>query len=203
MSNIITREEALNQGLSRYRTGKACKHGHVAERSTVSGSCTECHRLRQAVRNKFYDHKAPRVNSSTRGQRGLTTVIREDLRARGKKWQLENPERTKEIAREYYKANKEPHNDRATNNRLIRNLGITKDQYDKIMREHDGRCDICGTDIPGGPHGSFNLDHDHATGELRGVLCMRCNTSLGKFEDRIDLLQAAINYLQSPPLKVS
>ena len=40
------------------------------------------------------------------------------------------------------------------------------------------------------------IDHDHITGQNRGILCCRCNTGLGKFEDDINLLQFAINYLR-------
>ena len=64
------------------------------------------------------------------------------------------------------------------------------------MHDHDGQCDICGTTEPGGPHKLFNLDHDHSTGAIRGVLCRRCNTSLGQFEDSVTLLQKAIDYLK-------
>lgn len=44
--NIITRAEAKAAGYKRYYPGTPCKHGHVAERSTVNGSCMECGRLK-------------------------------------------------------------------------------------------------------------------------------------------------------------
>jgi len=40
------------------------------------------------------------------------------------------------------------------------------------------------------------VDHDHITGEVRGLLCKRCNRALGILEDSIELLQRAIQYLQ-------
>ena len=43
--DIITRKQAQEQGLTRYFTGKPCKHGHVAERQTAKGVCEECHRI--------------------------------------------------------------------------------------------------------------------------------------------------------------
>lgn len=196
MSNIITREQALAANKSRYFTGKSCKHGHIAERNVVNGSCSECHRISQARQNKKYDRKKPRNNSSTRGVVGETKTTREDIRSKGKQWQLENPERTKELSRNYYLRNKDSHNKRSSENRLIRTLGITQEEYDDIMKEHDGRCDICHTTEPGGPHKKFNLDHDHSTGKLRGILCRRCNTSLGQFEDSVTLMKKAISYLE-------
>jgi 5-methylcytosine-specific restriction endonuclease McrA len=49
--NIVTRAEAKAAALKRYFTGKPCKHGHVAERVTINGSCSECDRIKQ---NKYY-----------------------------------------------------------------------------------------------------------------------------------------------------
>lgn len=57
-------------------------------------------------------------------------------------------------------------------------------------------CGICGTDDPQGRHGNFHIDHDHATGEVRGVLCHNCNLALGHFQDDADILRAAIAYLE-------
>lgn len=50
MSEIISRKEARAVGLKRYFTGKACKHGHVAERKVSSRECFECRRVDNARR---------------------------------------------------------------------------------------------------------------------------------------------------------
>jgi hypothetical protein len=44
---IVTRQDALTHGLSRYFTGKPCKHGHLSERWTLNGACAECIRVNQ------------------------------------------------------------------------------------------------------------------------------------------------------------
>ena len=51
MTEIITRKEALSKGLKRYFTGKACKHGHVAERVTSTKTCVECKRAQERFEN--------------------------------------------------------------------------------------------------------------------------------------------------------
>lgn len=75
--------------------------------------------------------------------------------------------------------------------------GITSDQYYKVLDAQGGGCGICGTpnaDRKG--QRRLHVDHDHATGSFRGLLCARCNTALGKFDDDVGLLQKAILYLK-------
>jgi hypothetical protein len=82
---------------------------------------------------------------------------------------------------------------RRFHNRLCKK-GITVDQFHSMMERQDFACGICGTDIASGPTRSVHIDHDHATGQVRGLLCPRCNTGLGKMLDG-RLLEAARRYL--------
>lgn len=77
---------------------------------------------------------------------------------------------------------------------LKQNYGLTVDRYNEIMTAQDGRCGICREEFTGRPH----VDHDHATGQVRGILCFTCNTALGKFKDSVELLRSAISYLEKP-----
>lgn len=63
----------------------------------------------------------------------------------------------------------------------------------KRIEEQDGKCAICLKDLA---DKQMNLDHCHETGTLRGVLCNRCNTGLGCFEDSIEVLRQAAAYLE-------
>lgn len=65
-----------------------------------------------------------------------------------------------------------------------------------IINNHDGKCDICRSTVTGYSKRSLNIDHDHKTGMVRGLLCHKCNIGLGNFNDNIDLLQRAIFYLK-------
>lgn len=61
-----------------------------------------------------------------------------------------------------------------------------------------GECAICGATEGG--HGRTDellVDHDHTTGEVRGLLCHGCNGGLGHFRDNVDVLQSAMLYLES------
>lgn len=78
--------------------------------------------------------------------------------------------------------------------------GLTLDQYDGMVAAQAGICFICGdTPDPNGVRAASRLhvDHDHATGKVRGLLCNHCNRGLGAFRDRRDLLELAINYLKT------
>jgi hypothetical protein len=76
--------------------------------------------------------------------------------------------------------------------------GITLADYDRMLAAQGGCCAICGTDAPTFGKGHFSVDHDHATGAVRGLLCDNCNTGIGKLRDDPAILRAALVYLESP-----
>lgn len=71
--------------------------------------------------------------------------------------------------------------------------GLTREELRLLLEQHD-RCAICGTDGWGkkGPQ----VDHCHATGRVRGILCLNCNNGLGRFGDDPARLRAAAAYLE-------
>lgn len=74
-----------------------------------------------------------------------------------------------------------------------RKYGITGEQYASMVAAQSGLCAICG-----GSPGRYGLsvDHCHASGVVRGLLCVPCNTSLGKMKDSPARLRAAAEYLE-------
>lgn len=65
---------------------------------------------------------------------------------------------------------------------LRRNYGITVEDYDRMFKEQNGRCKICGRHRT---EQKFKLcvDYNHETGKVRGLLCHRCNVGLGFYEN--------------------
>ena len=73
----------------------------------------------------------------------------------------------------------------------IRSYGITVEEYDEMLESQGGGCYICGI----GPVGrALDIDHDHRTGKVRGLLCSNHNRALGLLGDDPDLLLAAHTY---------
>jgi hypothetical protein len=86
--------------------------------------------------------------------------------------------------------------------KLKRLYGITVDQYYSMLESQGGGCAICETKVPSSRKRKyasiemFFVDHCHTTGKVRGLLCSRCNRGIGFFDDSIDKLNSAVNYLE-------
>lgn len=82
----------------------------------------------------------------------------------------------------------------------LRRYGITPEEYDALLAKQGGKCGNpgCGSTTSGHKtHKHFSVDHDHATGRIRGLLCHLCNLGIGLFKDSPERLQGAIAYLNS------
>lgn len=77
---------------------------------------------------------------------------------------------------------------------------ITGERYQQLFDMQDGRCAIC---LRKPRKQKLAVDHDHGTGEVRGLLCMWCNHKLlGGARDNIDILRRAVRYLAEPPARM-
>ncbi len=73
--------------------------------------------------------------------------------------------------------------------------GITIDSYNSLFLKQEGKCAICKTHQSELPKKLY-VDHCHKTGEVRGLLCKKCNSGLGFFNDDSLLIHEALTYLQ-------
>lgn len=74
--------------------------------------------------------------------------------------------------------------------------GISREEYKKLFEAQGGRCKCCGKAYQGTEsHPDLVVDHDHATGAVRGLLCPDCNKGLGSFKDSKEALLGALAYL--------
>lgn len=111
-------------------------------------------------------------------------------RSKGQRWAENNREAVRATNR------------RCARKRLLKSLNITADDLQLAYERQRGACAICEIkiDLNGGKH--IHIDHCHKTNRFRGILCIGCNTSLGKFGDDPDVLMRAAEYVRGALHKV-
>lgn len=82
------------------------------------------------------------------------------------------------------------HVQQAKDERLMKAHGLSREQHNELVNRQQGLCAICSR------HLKLFVDHDHTTGERRGLLCNNCNSGIGRFKDNPAWLEAAANYLR-------
>jgi hypothetical protein len=102
-------------------------------------------------------------------------------------WRQSNRDRVNEVRRKYRQNNRHV----TLRESLRRKYDIGLQEYNEMLARSGGLCAICGKQM-NGPC----VDHDHATGLVRDLLCRNCNQGLGHFHDNIADLEAAIAYLK-------
>src|SRR6267142_5814090 len=80
-----------------------------------------------------------------------------------------------------------------TRQTLLKRYGLTEAIYTAMVKSQNDKCAICG-DPRIDKH--WNIDHDHLTGKTRELLCRSCNSALGLFRDRAEILDRAAAYLR-------
>lgn len=88
-------------------------------------------------------------------------------------------------------------NVRLNANRLMKEYGLTPEDYVKLLESQLGLCAICKRPPK---NNKFNIDHSHKTHKVRALLCVNCNTNLLPIIERFpDWVKAAFEYLENPP----
>lgn len=98
-------------------------------------------------------------------------------------------------SRRYREKHRDKVNHNARHAASLRRYGITPDEKWALLDTQGGRCAICRTSEPG--RRGWQVDHDHKSGKVRGILCARCNLALGNAHDDVVTLQMMIDYLNS------
>lgn len=87
-----------------------------------------------------------------------------------RKWNKENPDKALELRQ----------------NSKFKKLGVTAEDYWRMHSEQGGTCGACGSSDPSSfikKRTRFDIDHDHKTGAVRGLLCQACNLVVGLMKD--------------------
>lgn len=163
-----------------------------------SKKCTRCRK--QKPLTEFYPHKRGRhrylrpdcktcnkakVKARFTGSMREAALVkrRAATKARLDRLRQTNPELLRERTR------------RGTLAKSLKQFGLTRAEFDRMCAAQEHRCAICRQPMAA-LRSRVNIDHDHATGKIRGLLCNRCNRGLGYLKDSPANLQRAIEYLQ-------
>ena len=135
-------------------------------------------------------HKDGYHNQCKECKKKYRAANRERLNARAKEFYAANREQQKVYSKKRYAVNRE----RYREYRLKRNYGLSIEDYNALFEAQAGCCAICGC------HQSelkkkLAVDHDHVTGEVRGLLCVACNAAIGLLCDDPELLEKGKVYL--------
>lgn len=81
---------------------------------------------------------------------------------------------------------------------LRRKYSMDLQAYEELLLSQGNKCKICGVGSNSDSRANYLvIDHNHTTGEIRGLLCTKCNALLGLAQDREDILEEAKQYLQN------
>lgn len=104
----------------------------------------------------------------------------EKVRARLNAWRRRNPEKVKVMQQHGHRMSE---------------YGMSRSEFDARMLAQNNCCSLCGTAFSSAP---LTVDHDHITGEIRSLLCQKCNSMLGLSGDNPAVLRRAAEYLERP-----
>lgn len=145
------------------------KTGHMG----LSAVCKDCENEKARIRYAEKD-----ILSRRKGQKSVyDRERRKRLRAEGK-LKKPDPEAQREQA-------------------MKRKYGITIKDYEAMVKAQNNECAICFAPGEQERNGKLVIDHCHASGKVRGLLCNKCNLLLGHANDTIERLERAILYLSN------
>jgi len=103
-----------------------------------------------------------------------------------------NEAKKRQQAKTYRLQNREKYNEMAKRWHFKTRYGLTLEDIDAILAAQNYKCKLCGEPLV---ETKRCIDHDHETGEIRGILCQKCNVGLGMFNDDSKKLKLAAKYL--------
>lgn len=164
----------------RAKISAAHKRNTELRQSAPSRTCTRCKRdlpwsrfgKRTGKNSHLYKHQC-------------IHCVREESCANAAAWRARNPEKVR--------ANQKKQD-------LWVKFGMRIEDYNALLSRQGGCCAICLADKPrSDKYTRFSVDHDHETGEVRGLLCGHCNSGIGFFSDDPQRLVTAATYLLNAP----
>lgn len=180
---------------SRYRECRTCRAAKVTRSPCQMPGCSnpkvpgQGSRLCQEHRDDAYQRTLRRLRTTACSMPGCDEPKRTGLNADGR----HKPYR---YCAGHSFESEQRDSARTLHRKRERLFGITHDDFLAMLEAQGNVCAICGNGETSKRQRSLNVDHDHETGAVRGLLCNRCNPMLGYARDDVAVLQAVIDYLR-------
>lgn len=146
--------------------------------------CTRCHEVKPV--SEFYKYND--ASAVLTGWR-YYAWCRECSNANSREYSAANRARRNERVKKWRRDNPEAARRKDRTQKLRRKYGLTEVEANELLAMNDGRCLICDDKA------AVAIDHDHKTGQVRGGLCISCNTFLGRVEANPTIIQRMAAYI--------
>ena len=150
--------------------------------------CTKCLQVKSFAEFHNDKHKKDNLHTQCKECHSLRNKTK---RKTDIVWREMQAQRAKQYREKYPDKNR----DTIRNSTLKAKYGITSKEYDTLFESQGYKCAVCGSS-KNQVYGKMPVDHCHNTGKVRGILCQSCNVTLGKVEEKEEILLALIEYLK-------
>ena len=166
-----------------------------AQKRSAAKTYREAHpeKIKQRNREQYEKKRQERISYA----RSYYEKNKEKIKEQDKKRYEQNKELQAEKYKNFRKQNPDFVRERNKGYYFKKKYGITTQQLAEMWASQDGKCGNTGCmDVLVRGKAGFAVDHCHQTGKIRGLLCMRCNVSLGNVKDNTTKLFGLIKYLK-------
>ena len=143
----------------------------VERRAATEKQCRVCQKVKGVEDFSWHDTHA--------GVR--RTICKVCDTARADRWSKDNPSKRAIVYRRRH---------------LKRTFGLREEDYEEMLKAQSGGCAICARSNSGARNHRLFVDHDHRTGQIRGLLCFKCNAAIGGLDDSVSRAEKLIVYLK-------
>jgi len=178
-----------------YFTGKRCSKGHLSLRYASSGNCVDCFSVKQlTVKTNFRGRSSKRSaeNQQLAEQafnKGHKTYIPKDACKHGHKERFIGSNNCVICSLQKTRQRAES----AKWARIKKQYGISKEQFNQMLSIQENKCSICKCDLT---NKNTHIDHCHSSGNVRSLLCSRCNQAIGLLDEDEQKLNTALEYIR-------
>jgi len=177
-------------------------HKYKKSKDGLYFACKEC---RKDETREYREHNKEKIKEV---QKKYYEENRQSLLQKNAQWREANKERVSQLSKKYYTENKDSlldyqrkyrehpvNNHRSFLQRLDKEWGLSESKYVEMFSAQKGECPICESPLISDTKRPV-VDHNHTTGDIRGILCDGCNRAIGLLGDSEVSLQNALNYLK-------